>query len=101
MADILDQKAIDDLLNSTLDFDETAEETEEVHTETAAPSKSKRIIKPTLDRKLRFDYRYNSPIVKKNSIIIDPLEEQSGTPSDKPVVWTIKNYNLRRRSSAK
>ncbi len=95
MAEILDQNAIDDLLNSSFDMDEETVVDSDIDVE-KPKSKSRKVIKPENKPSLKFDFRYVSPIIKKESIILDP-ETAEKDLDDKPVVWTLQGYNMNRR----
>lgn len=97
MAEILDQKAIDELLNGSLDIGDETEEFVDDTVETSKPKSGKKIIKPILTRRLRFDYSYESPVVKKEKIIIDPADD-TNVDSNQPIVYTIGAYNARHRN---
>jgi len=97
MAEILDQKAIDELLNGSLDIGDDTEEFVDEAVETSTPKTGKKIIKPILRRRLRFDYNYESPVIKREKIVIDPSDD-TDLDSSQPVVYTIGAYNAMRKN---
>lgn len=93
MAEILDQKAIDDLLNETIEIDD--EENEQSATETDKSEGRKRGVsfKPVI-REKKIIAPYVSPVLKSEKILYNPqIEEVEEMHIEIPVVRSIKNYN--------
>ncbi|MFC1556761.1 hypothetical protein ACFL6I_19970 [candidate division KSB1 bacterium] len=97
MAEFLDQDAIDDLLNTSIDVDSETTKTDTANEQRKNSSLvTKRIFKPSFRPKMRFDYNYRSPVIKREDLLIDP-EQINEEAKTKSVVWTLRNYNSARR----
>ena len=93
MADILSQSEIDDLLNSVASPDE----------ETAPDEKKQKTISSNkifvhkIYKNSRFSFPYNSPVIKKENIVFNPVSG-NGNHNDKTIVRTLDNYVEHRKN---
>lgn len=93
MATILDQNAIDELLNEAIEIED--EEIEQSVTKTGNFESKKRggSFKPVI-REKKIIAPYVSPVLKSEKILFNPqIEEVEEMHIEMPVVRTIKNYN--------
>ena len=89
MADLLSQKEIDNLLNSTISAEETSDSVSEV-TEERGKSRPKTFAHNRV-RSVRFTYTYQSPVIKKENLIFNPDPDRDIT-ENKVIVRTLDNY---------
>lgn len=96
MAEIIEQKDIDDLLNSAIGEDLTTEaESSDVGglagEGTPVSTGTQKIFKPPKKDTSGFKYHYRSPVIKKDRIIYNPRVDVNST-NDKIVVRSLGNY---------
>ncbi|MFC1553251.1 hypothetical protein ACFL7D_01345 [candidate division KSB1 bacterium] len=92
MAEILDQSEIDALLNSTFEGDDSdIDETEEQVADLPKPKKG--FFKPAIKPNLHFDFRYTSPVLKSENILLNPTKSNEDFDKDKLVVRSVINYS--------
>jgi hypothetical protein len=89
MADLLSQKEIDNLLNSTISAAETSDSVSEV-AEEKVKSRPKTFAHNKV-RSVRFTYSYQSPVIKKENLIFNP-EPDKVEIGNKVIVRTLDNY---------
>ena len=91
MADLLSQKEIDDLLNSSISDDAPDAGGEEAGaSENVSTSKTKTFSFKE-NKNVRFAFAYHSPVLKKNSCVYNPaptIEESDGLH----IVRSLDNY---------
>ena len=93
MAEILDQKAIDDLLNEAIEIDDEENEQSAIETDKFEGRKSGVSFKPVI-REKKIIAPYVSPVLKSEKILYNPqIEEVEEMHIEIPVVRSIKNYN--------
>ncbi len=98
MAEPLEQSEIDDLLNSAGDFDDP--DIDDLGTDDLDESTPHRKIanfRTPEEKPFRFKFRYKSPIVKSNSYLLNP-DEENDPESSQPVVRTLSNYAYNKRA---
>ena len=89
MADLLSQKEIDNLLNSTISAEETSDKVSEV-AEEKVKSRPKTFAYNKV-RKVRFTYQYQSPVIKKENLVFNP-DQDTIDFGNKVIVRTLDNY---------
>ena len=88
MAELLDQKDIDELLNSNFDLNSTVPEEEIISKEVP---KSSKIFKSRKNKTLYFIYPYRSPVIKRENVILNPSNGVSPL-NGKIIVRDLRNY---------
>ncbi|NVM04553.1 MAG: hypothetical protein HWN67_19680 [Candidatus Helarchaeota archaeon] len=89
MADLLSQKEIDQLLDSSITGDETSKDVVEgVQEKVLVKTKT---FSYKMDKNIRFPFPYYSPVIKKENIIFDPSPDVEDV-ENKVVVRSLKNY---------
>lgn len=96
MAEILDQKEIDALLNNNLLNNDEPEAEESKPKAANGNGAQRKHLKPVIERKTRFSFSYHSPVVKREKIVWNPDPAISEEPG-RVVVRTLDNYHTHLR----
>lgn len=94
MANLLDQKEIDKILNDALgESTDSADSKEELEIE-SLPERhhQKRHFKGEDEPVLNYKLPYKSPVIKKDNFILDPQNEYDFVEKSKTVVWTLSAF---------
>lgn len=89
MADLLSQKEIDNLLDSTISTVETSDKVDGI-TEEKVKSRPKTFAYNKI-RNVRFIYTYQSPVIKRETMILNP-DPNTVEIEGKIIVRTLENY---------
>ena len=91
MADLLNQDEIDSLLSSSMEEEETSEDSDASVAEKEKPAGKTKSFAFRKERTIRFIFPYHSPVLKKGKFVFDPNPDfESG--ENQIVVRTLKNY---------
>lgn len=92
MADLLSQKEIDDLLNSSIS-DEASDSADESGSGTQEKRSSSRMKTFSFkkNKNIRFAFPYQSPVLKRNNFVYDPEPTVEET-DEVHIVRSVENY---------
>ena len=91
MADLLSQKEIDDLLNSSISDDTPAADVDAAGASEKTSTHGSKTFSYKKNKNIRFAFAYHSPVIKKHTCIYNP-EPTMEEPEGVHIVRSLDNY---------